>query len=271
MFRYLKEIYWFIKDLVRSRTLIYELTKKEFKTKYLGSYLGIMWAFIQPIITILIFWFVFQMGFKSQPVANFPFVLWLMCGMIPWFFISESTSGATSSILDNSYLVKKVVFRVSILPIIKILSVLIIHLFFVVFLFLMFLFYGYVPVIFNIQVIYYLVATIFLVLSVSWITASLAVFIKDVPHIVTILVQFGFWLTPIFWNVRQLPLKYQKLFKLNPVYYIVEGYRNAMIDHKWFWNSQTNQTIYFWSLVFVLFAIGVIMFRKLRPHFADVL
>jgi lipopolysaccharide transport system permease protein/teichoic acid transport system permease protein len=271
MLRYFKEIFGFIRDLARSRTLIYELTKKDFKTKYLGSYLGIMWAFINPIVTILIYWFVFQVGFKTQPISNCPFVLWLISGLIPWFFITESTLGATGSILENSYLVKKVAFRVSILPIIKILSTLIVHLFFVIFLFLMFLLYGYIPVIYNIQVLYFLVATIFLVLSVSWITASLAIFIKDVPQIVGIILQFGMWLTPIIWNVEILPSKYQMLFKLNPAYYIVEGYRNAMIDHKWFWSSQTNQTIYFWSLVLVLFAIGAIMFRKLRPHFADVL
>ena len=269
--RIIQEIFNFVMDLVKSRNLICELTKKDFKTKYLGSYLGIVWAFVQPTVTILIFWFVFEMGFKSQPVSNFPFVLWLITGMIPWFFISETIIGAANSIVEHSYLVKKVVFRVSILPLIKILSALIIHLFFIAFLFLMFVLCGYPLSIYNLQVIYFLFATIFLTLSISWITSALMVFIRDVGHIIGITIQFGFWLTPIFWSITMLPLKYQKILKLNPFFYIVEGYRNSMINHQWFWNAQRNQTIYFWTLLFFLFAIGAVMFRKLRPHFADVL
>ena len=125
----------FLADIFNSRQLLWELTKKDFQVRYLGSYLGVIWAFIQPLITILIFWFVFQVGFKSMPVDNFPFILWLMAGMIPWFFFAESLQSATNSILSNSFLVKKVVFRVSLLPIIQIISALAIHIFFILFLF----------------------------------------------------------------------------------------------------------------------------------------
>lgn len=142
---YVQECYAFLNLIWNSRNLILELTRKDFKARYLGSYLGIMWAFVQPTITIFIFWFVFEVGFKSMPVDNFPFSLWLISGMLPWFFISESISGATNSIIENSYLVKKVVFRVSILPIIKTLSALFIHAFFIVFLIVMFWVYGYKP------------------------------------------------------------------------------------------------------------------------------
>jgi len=120
----------FIQDLIKSRNLIFGLAKRDFKIRYLGSYLGIIWAFVQPMVTICIFWFVFQMGFKSGPVNDYPYILWLLSGMIPWFFVSESITGASTAIVDNSFLVKKVVFRVSILPLVKILSALFVHLFF---------------------------------------------------------------------------------------------------------------------------------------------
>ena len=112
----------FLLDIYRNRSLLFQLTVRDFKSRYLGSYLGLIWAFIQPLITILIFWFVFELGFKSAPVGNFPFILWLMTGIIPWFFISESLGSGTGSVVENSYLVKKIVFRVSMLPVIKILS-----------------------------------------------------------------------------------------------------------------------------------------------------
>lgn len=267
---FLRHFLWFIKDISNSRKLIIELTKKDLQSRYLGSYLGIFWAFIQPTITILIFWFVFQVGFKARPVDDFPFILWLMCGMIPWFFFSESLSCATNSVLDNSYLVKKVVFRVSILPLIKILSALFVHVFFILFLFLMFAIYHYEPTVHNLQVIYYLICTIALVVGLSWITSSLVIFLKDVGQVVAMMLQFGFWLTPIFWSLKMVPEKFHFIIKLNPFYYIAEGYRDAFIYHKWFW-EHAHLTPYFWVLTGTLFLCGAYVFRRLRPHFADVL
>ena len=83
-----------------------ELTASDFKSRYLGSYLGLLWAFIQPVATILIFWFVFEVGFKAAPIGNFPFILWLIAGIIPWFFISDCLASSTVSVVENSYLVK---------------------------------------------------------------------------------------------------------------------------------------------------------------------
>jgi lipopolysaccharide transport system permease protein/teichoic acid transport system permease protein len=260
----------FFKDLYKSRWLIGELTKKDFQVRYLGSYLGILWAFIHPSITICLFWFVFEVGFKSVPVDNFPFILWLVTGMFPWFFFTESFIGASNSIVENSFLVKKVVFRVSILPIIKISSALIIHVFFVIILFLMFYSYGYSPTIYSLQVIYYLFAMICLVLGASWVTSSLVIFLRDVAQVIAMVIQFGFWITPIFWPAKMIPDKYSLILYLNPVYYIVEGYRNSFIYYRWFWEDPW-LTAYFWGFTLVILALGAFTFRRLRPHFADVL
>ncbi|WP_339274840.1 ABC transporter permease [Paenibacillus sp. FSL W8-0426] len=249
---------------------IFELTKKDFKTRYVGSFLGVLWAFIQPMIQIVIFWFVFQVGFKSTPIDNFPFILWLISAMIPWFFISDSIQGATTSIIDNSYLVKKVVFKVSFLPIIKIYSALWVHLFFVAVIFLMFAIYGYFPDLYNIQIVYYIFCISALVLGVSWITSSLIIFFKDMGQIVSTVLQFGFWLTPIFYSVDIIPQKYIFLMKINPAFYIIQGYRDTFIYKKWFWEHPM-LTLNFWLCTIAILIIGRIMFKKLRPHFADVL
>ncbi len=268
--RFFRLIYWFLRDIVSSRRLILDLAKNDLKTRFLGSYLGIVWAFVQPLTTILIFWFVFQVGFKSAPVGDFPFILWLLCGMIPWFYISESIQGGTTSVIDNSYLVKKVVFRVSILPIIRIVSGLFVHALFIGVLFLMFALYGYPISIYNLQVFYFLFCTIVLVLGISWITSALIVFLRDLSQIVGIIIQFGFWLTPIFWSFKIMPEKYHFMFKLNPVYYIIEGYRDTFINHVWFWEHY-NLTLSFWTMTLTLLTAGILLFRKLKPHFADVL
>ena len=262
--------YNFLAALIQSRSLIFKLTRQDFKANYLGSYLTFIWAFIQPCITILILFTVFQVAFQVKSVDSFPFILWLITGMIPWFFFSESMINATNSIISYSFLVKKVVFRVSILPIIKILSALFVHLFFIAVIVIMFCLYGYFPTIYNLQIIYYLCATMALVCGLSWITAALTVFIKDISQIVTMLMQIGFWATPIFWNFRTVPEKYHPLIALNPAFYIVEGYRESFISHTWFWEDP-GRTLYFWGVTLVVFVIGAVLFLKLRPHFADVI
>ena len=268
--RYFRALTALILDIIHNRKLLLQMTRRDFRQRYLGSYLGILWAFIQPTVTVLIFWFVFQVGFKSQPVDNVPFILWLVCGMFPWFFISDSILSATNSVIESSYLVKKIVFRGEILPIVKIMSALVVHIFFVAVLFAMFAYYGYPFSIYNAQIIYYFFAMICLSLGISWLTSSLTVFLRDVGQFASMILQFGFWFTPIFWSLKIIPEEFHFMLKLNPMYYLVEGYRQSFIYHEWFWQHQ-HQTIYFWTLTAITAFIGAWCFKKLRPHFADVL
>ncbi len=270
MFRYIRALINLVLDIFRNRQMLWQMTKRDFRQRYLGSYLGILWAFIQPTITVLIFWFVFEVGFKSAPVENFPFILWLVCGMFPWFFLSDSIASSTTSIIESSFLVKKIVFRVELLPIVKIMSALVVHIFFVAVLFAMFAIYGYPISIYNLQIIYYFFAMICLSLGISWLTSSLTVFLKDVGQFVAMMIQFGFWATPIFWNLKMVPEEFQDVIKLNPAYYLVEGYRQSFIYFEWFWDHQY-LTAYFWIFTAAVMFLGALCFKKLRPHFADVL
>ena len=256
-------------SLLQMRTLLFDLAMRDFKSRYLGSSLGLLWAFIHPTCTILIMWFVFEQGFRSQPVEKVPFILWMMTGLIPWFYFSECWGSATNVIIEHAYLVRKVRFRVGILPLVKIISALIIHLFFVGLTMLMFTLYGYRPTWCYLQVIYYTFACSVLLLGLSWLTSSLVVFLRDLGQIVAMCLQFGFWLTPIFWSVNMLPPRYLWVAQINPMYYIVRGYRDTFITGTPFW-EHGSQTIYFWCLTSAILLIGAQVFRRLRPHFADV-
>ena len=267
---YIKTFYRFLRDIFRNKRLLIDLAKNDFKSRYMGNYLGVLWAFVQPTVMILVYWFIFQIGFKSVPVDNFPFILWLVTGLVPWFFFAESLQTATQSILSNSFLVKKVVFRVSLLPIIQIISALTIHIFFILFLFGMFLYYGYSPTIYWVQIPYYLFCTVILVLGISWMTSSIVVFFRDLGQIVSMFIQLFFWLTPIIWSFKIIPLEYQYIIEYNPIYYIVEGYRDSLIYNIWFWEKSI-LSIQYWIITMIFFFGGAVVFRKLRPHFADVL
>lgn len=268
--KYIQLLTKFLKDIHLSKQLLFDLVKNDLKSKYVKNYLGGLWAFLQPTVLIIIFWFVFEVGFKSKPVDNFPFILWLMTGIIPWFFFAESLQSSTQSILANSFLVKKIVFKISLLPVIKIISALTIHIFFILFLFGMFIYYGYMPTIYWLQIFYYLICTIILLLGLSWLTSSIVVFFRDLENIVTMLIQFGFWLTPIFWSIKILPFEYQNIIQYNPIYYIIEGYRDSLIYNVWFW-EKPELGLWYWSVTMIFFFVGLTVFRRLKIHFADVL
>ncbi|MCU7800352.1 MAG: ABC transporter permease [gamma proteobacterium symbiont of Lucinoma myriamae] len=271
LMRYLKEFYRFLKHVLESRELLFTLSNTDFKEQYLGSYLGIFWAVLRPALFIAVIWFIFGIGFKSKPVNDgTPFILWLLCGFIPWFFFAEAVNKSMNAIVSNAFLVKKVAFRVSILPLVKILSTLYIHIVFVGILLFIFILYGYYPTIYWIQIPYFIVCTIVLTLGLGWLTSSLKVFIKDIGEIIGLIIQFGFWLTPIFWSINIIPEKYHSIIKLNPMFYIIEGFRNTLIHQTWVWES-SDLTIYFIGITMVIFVSGAIMFKRLRPHFGDVL
>ena len=266
----LKAVYTLFADFWSSKKLLFELAKNDFKTKYSGSYFGVIWSFVQPVCTILVFWFVFQVGFRSSDIGNIPYILWFASGLIPWFFFSEAWNSATNSLTEYSFLVKKVVFKVHILPLVKVISNLFVHIFFVAFLVLFFIVYGIEPKIYWLQIIYYSFSMIMLVISLSYITATLVVFFRDLGQIMNIILQFGMWLTPIMWQIDMIPDRFMWLFKLNPMYYVVQGYRDSMIYNVPFYNN-IKQTLYFWLVVMVFMLIGSLLYRKLKPHFADVL
>lgn len=263
-------------ELIHNRRLMFSLAKNDFKTKYAGSYLGIFWAFVQPIVTVLLYWFVFEKGLKTGGITRegitVPFVLWLVAGLVPWFFFQDVLNGATNALIEYNYLVKKVVFKISILPIIKMISAFFVHVFFVVFMLVLYIAMGYVPQWSWIQIVYYTVCIFVLTLGITYATCAIVVFFRDLSQIINIVLQVGTWMTPIMWNIQtiDLPPIIVSILKLNPMYYVVEGYRQALITNEWVWNN-LGATIYFWIVVAACFGIGSYIFKKLRVHFADVL
>ena len=179
-------------DIYKNRRLVAKLAKNDFKTRYAGSYLGIVWAFIQPVITILVYWFVFSVGFRSGTGdLGVPFVLYLVAGIVPWFFFQDALMGGTNSLLEYNYLVKKVVFNISVLPVVKIISAMFVHAFFVLFTIILYAAYGKFPDFYYLQIIYYSVCVFILVLGLSYATSAIVIFFRDLTQIINIVLQVG--------------------------------------------------------------------------------
>lgn len=267
---FVPSIYEIIFRIIKNIGLLFRLAINDFKTRYVGSYFGIFWAIVQPLITVLMYWFVFQVGLGAGPVNGHPFVIWLIAGLIPWMFFQDAVLYGTNALLEYSYLVKKVVFEVDILPMVKIISALFIHLIFLAISSLLFIFMGYFPGIFFLQIIYYSVCAGVLAIALSYFTSSIVLFFRDLAQIVNIMLQIGTWMTPILWQVSVVPEYLRWFFKLNPMYYVVQGYRDTILDKILFVN-RLGETAYFWGVVVVLFALGTTVYRRLEPHFADML
>ena len=171
--------------------------------------------------------------------------------------------------MEYSFLVKKIKFDVGRIPIIKVLSALFVHAFFVVFLLVMFLVYGYGLTPYALQIIYYSFSVCALGLGLTWLLAAVTVFFKDMNALVNVLIQIGFWVTPILWNEdTMVDLSVRKVLSVNPMHYIVNGYRDSMIFHRWFWENP-GETITFWVITLLIWILGRVVFRRLSPFFAD--
>lgn len=263
-----------LKEIVTRRKLIWDLAKADFKKRFVGSYFGMVWMFVQPLVTVLIYFFIFQLGFKSvPPVPGVPYVLWLVPGIVPWFFYSEALNCIIGCLQEYSYLVKKVVFQVEILPVIKLISCLLVHGFFLLIMLIMALCFGKLPMATWIQILYYSFAASMLALAFGYLTSAIHVFFKDMAQIVSICLQFGMWLSPIMYQETMFSADYPwivTVLKLNPFYYIVAGYRDSILTGNWFWERPT-LTVYFWVVTLVIGFAGLKVFKRLRPHFSDVL
>ena len=243
---------------------------RELAARYVGTLGGAVWAIVHPLAIVATFWLVFSVGFKARGPDNMPFVLYFLCGLIPWLTFSEVLTASTSAVTGNAHLVKKIVFPSEVLPFVYLGTSAITHVALVAILVAVTVIYGYGPSIYALQLPYYFLAMCFLLLGLSWFLSALNVFHRDVGQAVAVVLNLWFWLTPIVWTVDMIPAEYGWLLRLNPILYVVEGYRNALVYAQPFWADVAGGA-YYWSVALMCFGLGAYVFRRLKPEFADVL
>lgn len=251
--------------------LIFSLAVLDFRETYSGSYLGVVWAILRALIFISVIWVLFSAGMKKSLIkSETPFILYLLVGFAPWTFFSNALSGLTNTFRGNKTLVKRPDFPIIILPVVNILSAFILHLIFLVIVILILIFMRHYPSLYWLQLPYYVVMLSFLLFGFGLLIGSLGVFTNDIAQFVGAVLQVGFWVTPIFWSLNIVPDRYLWLLNFNPVVYIVHGYRNVFLNHVWFWED-TQFLVSFLIMVIFFIIIGLFAYKKLRPHFGDVL
>lgn len=261
----------FVRDIFELRELLFKLTIHDFKKSYLGSMLGTIWVFLNPLLMTLIFMLIFGLGFKSRaPVGEVPFIVWFLCGLFSWNFFKDTISNNTTIFQQYKFLITKINFRNSIIPVIKYLSNTFLHLVNMLLLTLVLLAYSFPITIYWLQILYYFIAMSVLVLGLSWTSSVLTVFIPDIKNIVQVAMRLGFFATPIFWTLDRISPDYQWIFQLNPMAYILQGYRDSMIFQVPFWHD-INATIYFWIIALSNLLFGIFIYTKFRKEMTDML
>lgn len=267
---FVRHFYNFIHDIWIQRAMIWSLSVNDFKARFSSSFFGAFWAFVQPLVNVLVYWFVFEVGFRSAPVDNVPFILWFTPAYISWLYFSETLVYSSACLAEYAFLVKKMNFRTSVLPVVKMMSGLFLHLFFTLFVFLLNILYGNSVQLIWFQSLYYMFAMCIFTLGLGFLASSIALFFRDITQIIQVLLQVGFWMTPIFWYADSIPQSMMLVLKFNPMFYIVRGYRDSFIYGVPFY-ERMGTSLYFWGITAIIFAVGALIFHRMRPHFADVL
>lgn len=260
----------FLKILFKNRKMVLKLGRNDFRNKYANASLGAIWGFLQPFVFMMTYVIVFQYIMHTGSSGDYPYSVWFLPGMTTWMFCNDAIMQASYSIRTYSYLVKKVVFPVDVIPIITLISSSFIGVFLFIIAAAVGIIFGYPPNILNF--IYIVFCIICFIIAFTRFTSALTTLVPDFAQLLSISMQLFMWFTPIVWNLSMIKGKLVVLFKAMPFTYLVEGMRQAFIDSSTIITEHNGlYTIIFWVVTIVLFIFGNHIFKKSKKDFADVL
>jgi lipopolysaccharide transport system permease protein len=262
---------FFLRNLVERGGLLGQLVRRDFEQRFVGSAMGWIWGLIQPLVLLASWTFVFQTMLHQPPppgVRSYP--LFLFAGMLPWLLFSETVQRSATSLLDHSNLITKTVFPAEIVPLSVFLSSLIGHALALALLVTAVGVWLNQISLFLILLPVYVFVIGLMAVGLGWIVAALHVFVRDTAQVLTVVLTFWFWLTPIFVteNLYRKRAWTSLLLAANPVAYVVRGYRAMLLGSELPSGVDLAIAAAFGAGVFIL---GGLFFRHMKRGFADVL
>lgn len=262
-----------LKEHKENMSQVMRLAVADLKKTYNGSALGWAWAVIKPVFTIFVYWFAVSIGLRSgKTVGDFPFILWLMAGMISWFFMSEAITGGTMCIRKYSYLVTKMKYPIMTIPTFTNLATLIVHEVLIVAVIIIFWIFGYAPTIYLLQLPLYTLLMFMFFNAWALFAGLVSCISKDFSNLVKSFNIGVFWLSGIVWNIDNIAdNKILSVFmQINPVSFIAYGYRNCFLYHKWIFDEPEKLLIFIGEYAILIF-LSLWAYKKLRKEIPDVL
>ncbi len=253
------------REIWRYRELLYFLTWRDVKVRYKQTVLGILWAFIQPFLKMIVFSVIFGRLAKMDS-EGFPYPIFVYAGLLPWQFFASSLSRSGQSVVGSANLITKVYFPRLIIPLSSVGACLVDFAVSFVILVGLMLYYGIVPTLATIMVVPLVLFTIFTALGVGTFLSALNVAYRDFRHTIPFLVQIWMFATPVIYPVKIVPKRWQWLLCLNPMSGIVDAYRSAILGKPFAWDNLGISL----SVATAAFLIGLFYFRRLERQFADI-
>lgn len=265
----IKEIF---KEHYEYKGQLFKLAKSDMNKTYRGSVLGWSWAIIRPAITIFVFWFAFSIGLrKGSDISGYPFFLWLIAGMIPWFYMRDAITGGANSIRRYKFLVTKIKFPISTIPTFVNISLFYVHIGLLVVMIGIFMAFGYMPDKYYLQLPLYMMMMLIFFTVWGLFAGVLSAMSKDFLNLVKSLVTALFWMSGILYNANGISQVWiKKILLFNPVTLIANGYRNVFIEKVWFWETP-NEIGNFVIVLLVMSIFSVWAYKKLKKDIPDVL
>jgi ABC-type polysaccharide/polyol phosphate export permease len=260
---------FFVRNLVERRSLLFQLVRRDFEQRFVGSAIGWIWGIIHPLSLLISWVFVFQVCMRvplPPGVSNYP--LFIFAGMLPWLLFSETVQRSASSLLDNANLITKTVFPSEMIPVSVFLSTLASHLLALVLMIAAAAVWTNQISVFLILLPFYFVVVGLFAVGLGWIVASLHVFLRDTAQMVSVVLIFWFWLTPIFITEKQFPPWARFMLVANPMYYVVRSYRAILLGSAM---PDLEDLAIAAAYAVAMFIAGGLFFRHMKRGFADVL
>jgi len=258
-----------ILSLWKNRRALKALVRHDLRKTYASATRGIIWTLLTPLTTILVFSAVFAFGLRIS-LGGAPYIFGFAAAYIPWVLISSSITGATGSILEHRYLVKRVLFPIEIIPADAFIVHSAPHAVLVSVAFIACLVGGYARFPDLLLVLYFYACAAVLTVSVGLLVSSLTVVARDFQQMLPAMLQLWFWLTPVAWSSGHFPPAMQTLLGINPASYIVSGYRHALMPGV-FPAPTAFESAAFWIICLGTLTLGSICFRRFRVYFWDCL
>lgn len=250
---------------------IFCIVKYEILAENRDSKLGMLWSILDPLIQIFAYWFSFGFGIRGgKPVNGVDYINWMLVGLTPWFFLSASIRCGTSSIYKKISIITKIKFPISILPTTIVFKELFNHLIMVTVIIIFILFNGVSLNLNSFGIVYYIFCAIAFSISLTMVTSVANMFTRDVGKAINASMRLLMFITPILWTMEKLPIWAVNIMKCNPLFYIIEGYRNSLL----FNNSiliYSKMTLIFWIIVVLLFSGGSLLMYKFKHKFIDLI
>ncbi len=259
-------------EQIRYRKQVLKLAKSDLVNTYSGTIMGWTWAIIRPTTYIAIYYISFAFGLRTgKPVEGYSYFLWLIAGIIPWFYIRDVFVEGAASIRKYRYLVTKIKFPLAVIPTIESTTIMLTNIVLIAIMLLLYIFSGHYPDIYWLQIPFYMVIMFLFFLSWSLFAAILASMSKDFLQLIKSVTIGLFWLSGIFFDAANVQNSVLKIvLRLNPITFIINGFRNSLIYKKWIWEDMSSLLIFVFMYI-IMTMLAVFVYKRLATDVPDVL